>query len=279
MRTTPFTRAARTARAALIVLPLSLLGLATIGAQNSPPLFGGLSPSTGLLLTDSTIVALIQSSSGDLARDTVARLSLWDRSQVTDGYEEAAEWMAGRAKEIGLQQVGIERFPSDGKAEYFGNPTEPLWKVRKGDLWITSPIDLKLTSYDEMPMSLARNSTTASVEAELVDVGEGTAARDYEVDVKGRLVLASGPPSTVVARAVVQKGAAGVISWSSVPSFDMRNRLPGDHPEQVGWGGIEAAPPGQPGRFAFLVSARRAQEIRNLLKQGTVRVRATVDAE
>jgi Zn-dependent M28 family amino/carboxypeptidase len=128
-------------------------------------------------------------------------------------------------------------------------------------------------------MSLARNSTTANAETELVDVGDGTTDRDYAVDVKGKIVLASGPPSTVVARAVAQKGAAGVISWYAVPSFDMRNRLPGDHPEQVGWGGIEAAAPGQPGRFAFLISARRAQEIKNLLKQGTVRVRATVDAE
>ena len=272
-------RPARHARLAAAVLPLLLLGLVTVPAESPLPLFGGISPRTGLLLTDGTVVALIQNSSGDLARDTVARLSLWDRSQVTEGYGMAAEWIAQRAKEIGLRQVGIERFPSDGKAEYFANQTAPLWKVRKGDLWITSPTELRLTSYDEMPLSLARNSTTSNVEADLVDVGEGTTDRDYAADVKGKIVLASGPPSTVVARAVAQKGAAGVISSWSVPSFDMRNRLPGDRPEQVGWSGIEPAPPGQPGRFAFLVSARRAQEIRTLLAQGPVRVRATVDAE
>jgi len=272
-------RPARLVRLAVVVLPLLLLGLATILAESSLPLFGGISPRTGLLLTDEAIVALIQNSSGDLARDTVARLSLWDRSQVTEGYGKAAEWMAQRAKEIGLQQVGIERFPSDGKAEYFCNQTQPLWKVRKGELWIISPIELKLTSYDEMPMSLARNSTTSNAEADLVDVGEGTTDGDYAVDVKGKIVLASGHPSPVVARAVAQKGAAGVISWWSVPSFDMQNRLPGDRPEQVGWGSIQPAPPGQPSRFAFLVSARRAQEIKNLLRQGPVRVRATVDAE
>jgi hypothetical protein len=265
---------------AVALVVVLLLPFAAMRAQEASGLFGGLSPRTGLLLKDDIVVALIQNSSGDLARDTVARLSLWDRSQVTEGYARAAEWIAERAKEIGLEEVRIEQFASDGKAEYFGNRTESLWKVKKGELWITSPIALRITSYDEMPMSLARNSTTANVEGELVDVGEGTSDRDYaSSDVKGKIVLASGSPSSVLGRAVLQKGAAGVISSWSVPGFDMQNRLPGDYPAQVGWSGIQAAEPGQPGRFAFLISARRAQEIRNLLRQGPVRVRAAVEAE
>jgi hypothetical protein len=263
------------------VLLAVMLGTTVLAARQlvAPQVFrGGVSPRTGLLLEDDLVVALIQNSSGDLARDTVARLSLWDRSQVTEGYGRAAEWMAEQAKAVGLQQVGIERFVSDGTAEYFGNGTEPLWKVRKGDLWITAPVRMKVTSYDEMPMSLARNSTTVDGEGEIVDVGEGTADRDYPADVKSKIVLASGIPSSVVARAVVQKGALGVISWWSVPPFDLQNRLPGDYPGQVGWSGIQPAAPGQPGRFAFLISARRAQEIKSLLKQGTVRAHAAVDA-
>ena len=256
-----------------------ILAVAFLRAQDAGTLFGGLSPRTGLLLKDDIVVSLIQTSSGDLARDTAARLSLWDRSQVTPGYRRAAEWMADRAREIGLADVAIESFPSDGKAEYFGNGTESLWKVKKAELWISSPIELKLTSYDEMPMSLARNSTTANAEAELVDVGEGTSERDYAVDVKGKIVLATGSPYVVMMRAVTQKGALGIITSWSVPGFDAQNRLPGDFPSQVGWSGIQAAPAGQPGRFAFLISSRRAQEIKALMKRGPIRVRATVDAE
>ena len=275
----PFVRTRRVVCASACVLVVALLAFGQALAQGPAPIFGGLSPRTGLLLADEVVVSLIQHSSGDLARDTVARLSLWDRSQVTEGYGKAAEWIAERAKEVGLQQVEIERFPSDGQVEYFGNPTQKLWKVKTGELWITSPIELKLTSYDELPMSLARNSTTVNAEAELVDVGEGTRDRDYAVDVKGKIVLASGHPSAVASWAVAGKGAVGVISSWSVPGFDLANRLPGDRPEQVGWGGLQAAAAGQPGRFAFLVSARRAQEIKVLLRQGPVRVRALVEAE
>jgi hypothetical protein len=261
-----------------LVLALSLLVFEVLHAQQSSDLFGGLSARTGLLLRDDVTVALIQNSSGDLARETVARLAMWDRSQVTGGYARAAEWIAERAKEIGLQQVTIERFPSDGKIEYFGSGTEAFWKATKAELWITAPLTMRVTSYAEMPMSLARNSTTADVETELVDVGEGTADRDYVADVKGKIVLASGVPSTVFARAVMQKGAAGVVTSWSVPPFDLQNRLPGDYPGQVGWGGVPSTGTAA-GHFAFLVSARRAQELKNLLRQGSVRLHAIVEAE
>jgi len=266
-------------RALLVFVAVaSLLVLDVPRAQQPPELFGGLSARTGLLLRDDVTVALIQNSSGDLARDTVARLMMWDRSQVTGGYARAAEWIAEQAKAIGLREVTIERFPSDGTVEYFGSGTEAFWKVAKGELWITAPLDMRVTSYAEMPMSLARNSTTANVEADLVDVGEGTADRDYPADVKGKIVLASGVPSTVFARAVMQKGAAGVVTSWSVPPFDFQNRLPGDFPGQVGWGGVPPAKSAA-GHFAFLVSGRRAQELKNLLRQGPVRLRAIVEAE
>ncbi len=80
-------------------------------------------------------------------------------------------------------------------------------------------------------------------------------------------------------RAVTQRGALGVVTTWSVPGFDAANRLPGDFPSQVGWSGIQAAPAGQPGRFAFLISSRRAQEVKALMKRGPIRVRAAVDAE
>ncbi len=268
--------------AVLITAAIAAAGMAAVLLRAQEPagtLFGGLSPRTGLLLKDGVVVSLIQNSSGDLARDTVARLSLWDRSQVTEGYRKAAEWMAERAREIGLRDVAIEEFPSDGKTKYFGNGTERLWKVRRGELWVTSPHRLKLTTYAEMPISLARNSVSADVEADLVDVGDGLSERDYAVAVKGKIVLASGPPYQVAMRAMGQKGALGVVSSAVVPSFDLQNRLPGDYPAQVGWNGIAAPREGQEGRFAFLISSRRAQELKALLKQGPVKVRATVEAE
>jgi len=247
-------------------------------APSSP--LGALSPRTGLLVKDDVIVRLIQMSSGDLAHDYDSQLALWDRSQVTEGYMRAAEWVSQKAKDFGLEQVAIERFLSDGKVEYLGNPTFPLWKVKKAELWVTSPFQMKLTTYAELPMSLAIWSTTADVEAELVDIGAGTADADYPADIKGKIVLTSSHPGEIFERAVTKRGAAGIVTTWSVPSFDYLNRRPGDFPDEVGWPRIPADNSARSSRFAFALSARRGQELRDLIRGGTVlRVRAFVDVD
>ena len=146
---------------------------------------------------DDVLVRLIQTSSGDLAHDYVSQLALWPRDRVTEGFSRAAGWVSQKAGEFGLEQVDIERFPSDGKIEYFGNPTFQQWSVKKGELWVTSPFRIKLTSYAELPMSLAGNSTTADIETELVNIGAGTEEHNYAKDVKGKIVLTSSNPAAV----------------------------------------------------------------------------------
>lgn len=245
----------------------------------SSPL-GPLSPRTGLLLNDGTIIRLIGASSGDLAYESVSQLVRWHRVQASEDYSRAAEWMAGKAEEFGLEHVSIERFSSDGKTEYFGYRTPPRWKAKKGELWLTSPVPMKLTSYAELPLSLVEGSTTSDVEAELVDIGAGTSEKDYAVGVKGKIVLTTSKIQNVFARAVDKEGAVGVISSWSVPDFDYLNRHPGDFPDQVGWMEIPVGETEGAHRFAFAISARRAQELRTLIDQGKrVRVRAVIDAE
>jgi hypothetical protein len=233
------------------------------------------------LLKDGILVRLIQTSSGDLAHDYVSQIALWDRNQVSEGYSRAAEWVSQKAKDFGLEQVTIERFPSDGKIEYLGNVGPPQWKVKKAELWLTSPFQMKLASYAELPMSLARASTSADVEAELVDIGAGSADADYATDIKGKIVLTSGNPLAVFGRAVTKEGAAGIVSSWSVPDFDQLNRRPGDFPDQVGWQRIPAEKDtAGSGHFAFALSARRVQELRIIMRQGKgARVHAIVDAE
>ena len=247
--------------------------------QPSSPL-GPLSPRTGLLLKDGVIIRLIQTSSGDRAHDYVSRIALWHRVQAAEGYTRAAEWVQEKAKEFGLEQVTIERFASDGKTEYFGEIMPPQWTVREGELWLTSPFQVKIASYEEQPMSLAVGSTNADVEAELVDIGAGTADADYAVGVKGKLVLTTSHLRVVYERAVTKEGAAGIVSSSSVPDWDFLNRRPGDFPDQVGSQGIPWKDAGKPGHFAFVLTARRAQELCTLIHQGkALRAHAIVDAD
>jgi hypothetical protein len=263
----------------LCVLITSILSYPSFAQEQAPSPLGSLSARTGLLLQDSVTVKLIQTSSGDLALDYVSHIALWDRSQYTPGYDRAAEWVLQQAKQFGLEQVTIEQYPSDGKVDNFGNQTQPIWTVKKAELWMTSPFDVKLTSYAELPMSLARNSSSANVEAEVVDVGGGVSDDDYRKDVKGKIVLTTGNPGVVSQRAVLQRGALGIVTSWSVPEFDNLNRLPGDFPDQVGWGGVPLPDEKTQGSFAFLISSRRAQELKTLMRGQPIRMRAVVEAE
>ncbi|MGA2073580.1 MAG: M28 family peptidase [Terriglobia bacterium] len=236
-------------------------------------------PNTGLLLTNDVTLQLIHNSSGDLAHQYVSQLSMWSRVVGTDEYEKAAQWVEQKAREFGLDDVHIERFPSDGSLRYFNYVSERYWKVRSGELWMTSPFLLKLTSYAEQPVSLCRDSTSADVEAELVDIGSGTASTDYQQPVKGRIVLTSSDPAVIVQKAVYEEGAAGIVSYWSIPEWDRLNRLPGDYSDLIGWRYLPD--PGQrKGTFAFMISGRQGHELQEMLRRGSsLKLRAKVDAE
>ncbi|UCC40372.1 MAG: DUF4910 domain-containing protein [Candidatus Aminicenantes bacterium] len=242
---------------------------ASLGFQSETPQkpLGHPSERTGLLLTDDATIKLIHNSSGDLAHDYVRQISLWDRAQVTSGYREAAEWVANRAKESGLEKVTIESYPSGKTVKYFENETRSMWTVRRAELWLTSPYKLKLTSYAELPMSVCANSVSANAEAEIVDIGSGMRDEEYGTDVKGKVVLTSSHPEMIVERAVYQKEALGIISYWSVPSvIDLKNRLPGDFPDHVGWARLPVPSEEKSGSFAFMISERRAQELKSLIE-------------
>ena len=129
------------------ILFLNFLSWGQIMCQQTESAIGPVSSKTGLLLKDPVVNQFIQVSSGDRALDYVSQIALWDRNS-TEGYHIAAEWVERKAKEFNLQNVRIEKFPCDGKTEYFGQILNPEWKIKKAELWMTSPYSLKITSYD-----------------------------------------------------------------------------------------------------------------------------------
>ena len=97
----------------LVTILTSLMFMASVpGAQvkeEAKQPLGPISPRTGLLLTDSATIKLINTSSGDLAHDYVSRIALWDRTRMTLGYRDAAEWVEKKAEEFGLNDVNRVR--------------------------------------------------------------------------------------------------------------------------------------------------------------------------
>jgi hypothetical protein len=133
-------------------------------------------------------------------------------------------------------------------------------------------------------------SRDADITAELVDIGDGTEEALKGLDVRGKLVLTSGPPQRAVETAVGKRGAVGVVTYQT-----SEGRSPFDHPDQVAWQRISAEPPaGTKGTFAFVLPPRKGDTLRRILQTrdvqdlfatgrpargGRVRLRAKVDTE
>ncbi|HYN45638.1 MAG TPA: M28 family peptidase, partial [Allosphingosinicella sp.] len=239
-------------------LLLALLPLAAAGA--APP-----------LLPPAQSEAIGAEVSGSAALRTVRTLSQHHRMRGSEGYRAAAEAIRDRLAQYGLQGVEIISLPADGRIFYGTQRSRPGWNARFAELWEGN---LRIASWAEQPISLAQDSVSGRADADLIDIGAGTAESDYAgKELRGRLVLTSSQPSAVAEMAVGRHGAAGIVSWAQ----NQRTAWWGEDESLVRWGHLDsfAAHP----TFAFMVSPARAREWQERLRRGeTVRLRAEVDA-
>jgi aminopeptidase YwaD len=227
------------------------------------------------LLSDKEITALASEISGLIAKDTVTELSRMHRVQGSSGYARAAEFIAAKAREYGLDQVEVEKIPADGEKTYYTLKSAPGWDADIGELWEVEPHKSKIADYQEMRVALADYSQSADVTGSLIDVGAGTATKDYEgKEVKGQLVLAGGNVAAVHKIACDQLGAAGILSYQ-------QNQLTGwsgDYVDNVRWGHLSPYNPAN--KFAFMISLRRARQLRDRLGRGEqITLRAIVKGD
>jgi len=211
---------------------------------------------------------------GLAALRTVRDLGRHHRVHGSPGFTAAAELVRERATTAGLTDAVIERLPADGRTRYAHFRSYLGWDPKEATLDEASPRARRIARFPDLPVALADYSQDADVTAELVDVGRGTAPADYGAkDVRGRLVLASGPLPLVHRRAVEERGAAGFLS--DYPN--QRTAWSGDDRDLVRWGHL--SPYQTKNTFAFMVSPRQSQELRARLAAGEkVVLRARVRA-
>jgi len=233
------------------------------------------SSSNRLPLPDAQVASIGAEISGIRAKDTIIELGRRHRVQASSGYDKAAAYIAEKAKQYGLEQVQIERFPADGKKTYYTLKSSIGWDADSGKLWELSPDHRVLADYDEMPVALADYSQTADVTAELVDVGQGAEPADYKgFDVAGKIVLAGGPLAAVHKLACDERGAAGILSYQP----NQVTGWSGDYADNVRWGHLSPYNAGN--KFAFMISLRRARQLRESLSRGEqIKLHAVVKAE
>ncbi|MGA2355371.1 MAG: M28 family peptidase [Terriglobales bacterium] len=225
-------------------------------------------------LSETQWTAMREEASGVAPYENLRLLTRLHRVPATPEFDQAADFMLVRAKEYGLQDAHAEQFPIDGKIHYGLMRSYMAWHVESASLWEVEPEHTLLGDWATEPIRLADYSHTADVDASLVDVGAGMSAADYAgKDVRGKIVLADGVLATVQRLAVMEHGAAGIVS-------DMPNQTTawsGLDTTVVRWGHLDAL---LPNGFAFMVSRGTATALRTQLAAGhKVMLSARVKAE
>ena len=201
-----------------------------------------------------------------------------DRYFTFPKFRETAEHLKSAMTAAGLQRVELLEAPADGvsRAGYW---TMPLaWNVTQAQLEIIqpkpSPQFRLLADYRNVPASLGMWSGATppgGVTAEVIELGKG---RDLDrLDVKGKLVLTSENPAGIKWR-LARAGALGAIN-AFTENQDLKDGRQwinawGDN----GWAFTKGSAP----LLCFSISPRQAVYLRGLLREGPVRVKATVDS-
>ncbi len=219
----------------LVCCSTSLLAL----AQQSP------------FLPEETYNKLVNGISGDIAFDNLRSLVMYHApSGASQGFVDEAQWVVERAKKYDLENVKFISLPA-----WITSPdaVDQNWTLQGGELWLLEPKTIKLGDVRETPTSVADNSPTADITADLIDVGEGSEEKDYAgKDVAGKLVLAYGQINKAKELACWTRGAVGIVSYYSTRTDPWT-----DHPDQVAWSRVKPSKKGEkPTPPAFMISPR-----------------------
>ncbi|MEO8575452.1 MAG: M28 family peptidase [Gemmatimonadales bacterium] len=240
-----------------LAIALALLTSAASAQQPAP------------LLSAPVIDALAKNLSGERALETIKGISSNHRVRGSRPFRAAAELIAAKARQAGLDSVRIEEFPADGKIFYGTQRSRPPWDAELAELWEMKregtewkPSAL-VTSWEKQTMSLAEDSETGDVTAELVDVGDGSKESEYAgKNVRGKLILVSSQADGVVPLGIAKYGAAGIVSYAQ----NQHTAWWGENADLVRWGHLDSFSPTK--TFAFMVSPAMAKSFKDRLARG-----------
>jgi hypothetical protein len=258
-------------RSSILFLVASLVGMTGVGSPVSPQ------ASTAQPKTPKALLAY-----QDLAREVISGDQAWEMVAFMDPSYRVP---GNESFNASIREV-VKALETAGYVAETEGPNAPLtYRIESREMtrpaWDPISTSLTLLGQPEPLMTLATNinlmaayshSTPAGgVEAELVDVGRGS-AQDFEgVDVHGKVVMGDGSASQLFRRAVQEHGALGVLAYR-ISSFNNpevnrdiapMSSIPYDA-EAKSWG------------LALSLNARNA--LREALSTGPVRVRVEVES-
>jgi aminopeptidase YwaD len=216
------------------------------------------------LLSWAQMRAIINEVSGERAMHVVLEATPYARirtkAELEKGPYRETEVMARFAHEYGFSDVQIE-MPDAPPAGGMGGGS--VWSPTQAELWLVAPRGVeKLYDAFDVAVSVAANSESGDVTAELVDVGIGDRAEHYAGrDVADKVVLGNASPGALQRLGVFERGAVGVIGYySSHGDQDI---------DQLGSSNVSAnAPAGKKPGFGWSISTRLGQQLAKRLARG-----------
>lgn len=173
-----------------------------------------------------------------------ANIAAHARYPNSQGFFDTAEEVAARAREYGLQNVRIQRFPQD----------EPMWDQQQAALTVAG-------SSHKILAALAQHSADGDVTATLADAdAEGTE------NLRGKIALTDDEP-TAAWRKLGKQGPAAIVSDAGGEYFGRRTL-----PDAILW---SMAPRNV---VALMISPRSGAMLRSQLKGGPVTVHLVAKA-
>ncbi len=211
--------------------------------------------------------------SGKNAWDWVSRISQYHRMRGSKDYHEVVVQVIEELNKYGLDEVKVHKYPADGKSKSWDWVAPFGWEINSGELWLLEPNKELLCQYKDIPMCVLVHSKSCDVTTELIDVGEGIQEKDYErKDVNGKIVLMEAP-KLMVPPFYIKKGAIGIIVYpnpkraAGYRGMTIYSRFPAK--SEI----LEKT------TFGFSITYEQAMYLKELLKKGTVKIHAKIDAK
>lgn len=209
---------------------------------------------------------------GERARDVVAFIDRHYRLPGNTGFDASIMRVVEQLEAAGYRPEAegaaetltyrIERRPMN----------EPTWDIASASMKIVGD-EAPLLRFETNRNVVAINSfptPSGGVEAEVVDVGAGTADDFTGKDVRGKIVFGELRVGRLFAEAVAKRGALGVIAYS-IPAV---NR-PEEHRDVIAYASIPLD--AEAGAWGLQLTTDARDRLREKLRAGPVRMRVEVD--
>jgi len=232
------------------------------------------------LVDEDVLQQIAEETSGEAAKRNLDTITLQHRMRASSQFDNATQHILNQLRHYGLDDVELLEYPADGRTMFGTQKSRPVWDVRSAELWELTEVNgetvrsRRLGDWDSVPLTLAQDSLSGEATTTLVDIGAGTTNADYAgKEIRGKLVLTSSQPESVVERAVGEFGAAGIISYAP----NQRSAWWKEDDRLVRWGHLDSFPETE--SFGFMISLGEARKLQARLSSGEqILLHARVDA-